>query len=216
MSEYIQIYDGEFSTPNREKGDIIALACIIVKADTLEKVDSFVGYACPRDLNCWNWHSENAHKITKQAASKFPSQRELAVNLLHFLKPYKNEDDTKPMPMIIHASSYIDYNFIISLYSKVGIIGSIEKVMQKSMIVRTDVVFKEYLKSNDLEYTKTNLKRMSAMFDHKLNHHECMSDAEGCYIGLKKMVEYFKDKPPLYGLTKDFSAFNKVSEMYIQ
>ena len=213
MSKYIHIYDGEFSSSSRENGDILSLACIVIKADTLEFVDSFVGYGKPRDLNEWNYHAEKVHGISKTKASTFPTQRELAISLLHFLKPYKNEDNS-PMPMVIHASSYVDYEFITRMYQKVGIVGSIEKVMTKKMVIRTDIIFKQYLNAMGSRLNKTNLKVMAGHFDIELDHHECMSDTKACYEGFKQMVNFFKDKNPLYSPTVDYSAFNHAVELY--
>jgi len=214
-SKYIHIYDGEFSSSNKEHGDVLSLACIIIQAETLEFVDSFVGYGCPRSFvkEAWNPYAENIHGISKAQAKTFPTQRTLAIDLLKFLKPYKNDDDSS-MPMIIHASSYVDYNFITSMYQKVGIVGSIEKVMTKENVVRTDLIFKQFLKQKGLPCNKTNLKLMAQHFGVSLKHHECMSDTEACKTVFVKMVKFFKGRAPLESPTIDYSAFNNTVQAF--
>lgn len=218
MKRYIQIYDVELSSSNPDDGDILSLACIIVDATTLEKVDTLVEYGRPRDFSKWNSFAESIHKISKKKAESFQSQRELGIKLLHFLKPYKNENDNDPMPMVMHGINYVDYSFIVGLFKKVGINGSIEKVMQKGSVIRTDTVYRQYRIDHGVSAKpkpKANLKIMSEEFGYEINHHECLSDTEACLIGLQHMAKHYKDQPPLKRSgSVDFIAFNDLVNNY--
>lgn len=208
MSKYLQVYDCELSHSNREKGDILSLACVIAKTDTLEIVDRFVDYACPRDFSCWNPYAEKTHGITKEKAATFQPQRDLAIKLLHFLKPYKDEND-KPLPFVFYANNFVDYDFTEKLYDKVDLSSSFKKVASRKMLVRANFVYEKYLQEIGKE-KRTKLSDMANEFGLTLNHHEVASDTEVCFQGLKKLVKFFKDKPPLSHHKIDFTPFNYI------
>lgn len=213
MSKYIHVYDCEMSGPYRETSDIISLSCIVAKADTLEEVATYDALARPDHPEAWSSRAEAVHGITLEKAMEQQSQKDLALGLLHFLKDFKNEDDS-PMPFVMHSVSFVDYRFIKMLYDKLSLSRSFEKVASERHTIRTDMVFREWLKLNNKPSNKTNLRVMAEEFRIKLDHHNSKSDTHACHQALAKMAPFFKERGGLYHPTVDFSGFNYMLEFY--
>lgn len=215
MSKYFQVYDIEHSHPKVGEGDIIALSCMIGRTDTLELVDKLTTYGRPRNLDKWSDRGAEYHGFTKEACQEHQTQEDMAKEILNFLVPYKCENNT-PLPFVMHASNFVDYTFIRSLFSSLGYEDSFLKIAveDRDKTIRTNFVFKEYLSNIGKNNLKPNLKVMAEEFGVELNHHEAESDTYACFYGLTQMIKHYKPLGGIFSTKMDYSGFNNLVNLY--
>ena len=180
------------------RNDIVEI-CLLVINKNDKVIDKFLSKVKPALINeiTWTEKAQSVHGFTLKEASKFPKRRDVLIQMLHFLNPYRSE---KNLPFICHASPdkffdeaqsswswpHIDYHFLEWAYRKENLQYSFWKVFTCDGIISTISLARKY---------------SGKRFGHKLNvwceklnipldHHSAESDALACL----ELYKYFTER----------------------
>ena len=107
-NSHIMICDCETTGFSEFKHDLISFSAKVTDYN-LDIKDEITVYARPKKER-WTQGAEKIHKISLEEALTFPEPRETAIQLLHFLKPFKT-DSNKPLLFVSHDTSGFDFRF---------------------------------------------------------------------------------------------------------
>ena len=170
---YAFICDVETTGFSPVKNDIIQLAGIVVDLESHETKSEFNEFCRPITPDSWGEGAERVHKISKQRAYGFQHPRKMGIKFLHFIKPYKT-DDNLPLQFIFHAMGKFDWDFFRNTFRKVKLLNSIYKVFDDNHFESTITMANQYRSVTGLNSAKLNV--LADHFNIKFNHHEALSD----------------------------------------
>lgn len=180
-NSHLMICDCETTGFSEKNHDLISFSAKITDFN-LDIKDEITVYARPKKERWTEAASKHGHKIPLTEALTFPDPRKTAIQLLHFLKPFKT-DDNKPILFVSHDTSGFDARFFKAFFMNQMLIESYWKVFQNEYKLSTiNMARKLGIKENKLDVWA---KRLNL----KLNHHEVESDTNMCLEVLKHIME---------------------------
>lgn len=177
---YIMVCDSETTGFSEKMHDMITFSASIHDF-SLDKKDEITVYARPK-RDRWTKGAEKVHGFTLNEALEFPDPRRTAIKLLHFLKPFK-ADDNKPILFVSHDTSGFDSRFFKAFFLNQLLIDSYFKVFKDEYKLSTINMARK------LGYKKTSLDVMAEIIGMELNHHEVQSDREVCFGVFKYLLD---------------------------
>lgn len=186
---YLFFEDLETTGFSPKKNAIIQLSGIIAKPidGELQEVARFNEFCRPGKNDYWSEGAEEHHGIPYHKAIKFQEPRKMLIKFLHFLLPFKSEDNS-PIKFVCHAKNKFDLKFTKELFIKEGLITSFDKVFNDDHYESTIDLAEKYKSVTGLKNNK--LDTLTSYFEINHNHHEGLSDALACfqiYKNFKKM-----------------------------
>lgn len=127
----------------------------------------------PHGIETWSDEAEEVHGISYYEAMAFPERRKSCIDVLHFLKPFKHEDNW-PLTFIEHSLQNIDINFTIGTFVKENLEFSLYKVIK---LPHHQSTIKMARKAG---YKKNSLDEWAKRIGFNLEHHDSDSDAMAC------------------------------------
>ena len=155
------------------RNDVVSIA-LIVANENMEIQDKFCETVRPDFNKFYSEDAEKIHGFTKRKMKKFQDPRSLCINILNFLKPFKDEGDF-PQLFISHSIGQFDYRFVEWLFRKQELQWSLWKVLDQSKQRST-------IKAGRARGYKTNkLDEWAKRLGFDLQHHSAESDTMCCY-----------------------------------
>lgn len=169
---FIMTCDCETTGFSEKMHDMISFSAKITDY-SLDIKDEITVYARPKQ-DRWTIGAQKAHGFTLETALTFPDPRKTAIQLLHFLKPFKT-DENDPILFVSHDVNDFDFRFFKSFFVGQMLHESFEKVFSLDHKVSTvSMGRKTGIKGNKLDVWAKRLKI-------NLNHHEAKSDRDACF-----------------------------------
>lgn len=177
---YIMVCDSETTGFSDKMHEMISFSASI-HDHTLDKKEEITVYArCKKDS--WTQKASEIHGFTLEQALAFPHPRKTAIELLHFLKPFK-ADDNKPILFVSHDTSGFDRRFLKAFFMRQLLIESYWKVFKDEYTLSTiNMGRKMGIKENGLDVWAERLEL-------ELDHHEVESDRVACFDIFKYLLE---------------------------
>ncbi len=185
MNKYKLVVDTETTGLKTFTHDIIAIGAIILDEKN-EIIDSFKDNAQPQSFDQWTESAEAIHKISKFDAARFKTQKEMVIDMMKWIKPYKHENNY-PMEFISHSNGAFDFRFLEAAYTKLDLYFSFTKILSREKHTSTIQLAKEKIPSME----NYKLSTLANYFSIELNHHEAMSDAIACAKIYKNLKDNF-------------------------
>jgi DNA polymerase III epsilon subunit-like protein len=202
--------DLETSGGDPIKNDVIEICILVTERGKFEIIDKFHSYVRPKQINSTTWskHAEEIHGITPEQAKDFPKSREVAIDLLRFLVPYKCADNSAQL-FVCHALAnsffnaeknetvwgMFDFKFLDWFFKKEELQYSFYKVFSENYCLSTVWIAQKLGYGSDqlvidgvAQYTKTGREKKEgnglAIWAKRINfnliHHKAESDTECC------------------------------------
>lgn len=130
----------------------------------------------------WDEGAERVHGISYGEACTFPDRRKTAIQLLHFLKPFKSERNN-PILFVAHDLNNFDSQMLCNLFKATDLIFSFRKVFHLEYQMSTIKM------SRDIGRKQNSLDNWAKQLNIKLNHHNATSDRKACSEVFKYLVE---------------------------
>lgn len=184
---YLFITDMETSGFSPMKNDVVELAAIIaIRHDDggFGRIATFHERCRPYGRKSWSTGSENVHGISFDEAVHFQPARKMLIKLLHFLLPYKS-DENHPLKFICHAKGRYDYRFLEAAFNKEFLGSSFQKVFDKSNYESTHDLAVKY--KDVYGWENLRLNTLCEYFEIELDHHRALSDTDACFELYKKL-----------------------------
>jgi len=179
-NEHIMICDCETTGFSEKQHDMITFSAMIVDFN-LDIKDKVTVYARPKKER-WTIGAQKVHKFSLAEALTFPDPRKTAIQLLHFLKPFKT-DDNRPILFVSHDTSGFDSRFFKSFFMNNMLIESYWKVFKDEYKLSTISMARRMgIEDNKLDTWANRLNL-------ELNHHEAESDRNACFEVFKHILE---------------------------
>ena len=184
---YMFFCDLETSGFSPMNNDVIQIAGIVAKKDGNEivKIDEFNEFCRPLNPKTWSEEAQiKSHGIKLSEAIKFPHPRKILIKFLHFLLPYKHEEN-HPLLFVCHAKNHYDFKFLRLAHHKNGLEYSFNKVFNCNNYKSTIDMMSKYKDVLGLENLK--LSTIADYYGIELEHHEALSDVNCCFEIFKKI-----------------------------
>lgn len=182
------------------RNDIIEI-CLLAINEKYEVLGEFHRHIAPEMINeiTWDKEAQGVHGYTPEEAMGFMPRRRFCIELLNFLLPFKNEDNTA-REFICHALPdrffdkkrntmswpHIDYHFLEWAFRKEELQWSFWKVFAHEKIVSTIKLAREY----SGEHRGHKLDRWASHIGFNLDHHKAQSDTYACL----ELYKYFMEQ----------------------
>jgi DNA polymerase III epsilon subunit-like protein len=156
------------------RNDVISLG-LIVADQSLNKVDEIYLKFRPdiyKGVSGENVAS-HVHGFLLSEMVLFPDRRDSLIDLLMFLKKYKDKDN-HPQPFLFHALKGFDYFFLEWCFRKENAEYSFYKVFDMKKIYSSIEL------ARSLNYQGNKLSEWASRLNLKFNHHNALSDADMC------------------------------------
>lgn len=177
---YIMVCDCETTGFSDKKHELISFSASIHDYD-LDKKEEITVYARPKPIS-WTKKAQEIHGFTLENALAFPHPRKTAIEILHFLKPFKT-DDNKPLLFVSHDTSGFDRRFVKSFFMNQMLINSYWKVFKDEFCLSTINMARNIgIKENKLNIWANKLGK-------ELKHHEAESDRNMCFEVFKHILD---------------------------
>lgn len=177
---HIMICDCETTGFSDKMHDMISFSGMITDFN-LDIKDKITFYSRPKKER-WTEAAAKIHGFSLEEALKFPDPRKSAIELLHFLKPFKTEDN-KPILFVSHDTSGFDYRFLKSFFNNTMLIESFWKVFKDDYRLSTINMGRSFgVDDNKLDVWAKKLNI-------KLDHHNAESDRDACFSVFKHILE---------------------------
>ena len=173
---YKFVCDVETSGLDYIRNDVLDFTILAIDSDS-NLLGEFSSKIRPSSVigRAWSTDAQKVHGYTPEQAIAFPERRKVLIDLLHFLKPYKDENNF-PQEFIFHALRKFDYNFMEWAFRKEGLQYSFFKMFQHSHAVSTIDIAKE-ITGNKRGHS---LDKWAKRINFDLDHHNAKSDTYAC------------------------------------
>lgn len=194
------VCDLEFTGLDPVRNDIIEI-CIIAINDNYEILGEFYRQVRPEIINkiTWTEEAQAVHGYTPEQTLNFMPRRQMCIDLLHFLLPFKDPTNY-PREFICHALPnkfydkkrgsmswpYIDYHFLEWAFRKEDLHWSFWKVFSQEKLTSTIQLARDF----SGEYRGHKLDKWAETIGFKLDHHKAQSDTYACLA----LYKYFKEQ----------------------
>lgn len=181
MSPFIFIVDTETTGFSYKMHDMITMSCEVRDLD-FNLVAEHELSARPKSRDRWTDRAAEIHGFSWDDTQKFNDPRSEAIKLLHFLKPFKT-DDNLPLLFVAHEHNKFDYNFLKAFFMNQGLVDSYFKVFHEDARLSTLVLARER------NYDGNKLDAWAKRIGFELDHHDAESDRKCCSGILKRLIE---------------------------
>tara|TARA_R110002020_G_scaffold250448_3_gene464516 strand:+ start:334 stop:966 length:633 start_codon:yes stop_codon:yes gene_type:complete len=180
---YIMTCDLETTGFSEKKHDMISFSAKICDLN-LDIKDEVTVYAKPKKERWTQAACDHGHRIQLQEALTFPDPRKTAIQLLHFIKPFKSEKNA-PILFVSHDTSGFDSRFLKAFFMNQMLIESYWKVFQDDYRLSTIHMARRL----GVELEDNKLPTWAKKLGLELNHHEVKSDTDVCFAVFKYILE---------------------------
>ena len=155
------------------RNDLVSIALIVANREMV-KVGEFYETAKPDFNKFYSEEAEEIHGFGMAQLMSFQNPRVLCLNLLKFLKPYKDQFNF-PQLFVSHSLRSFDYKFMQWLFMKQDLQNSLWKVL------RPDFQRSTILEGRAAGYSDNKLNVWADRLGIELDHHDAASDTNCCY-----------------------------------
>lgn len=154
------------------RNDVVSIA-LVVTDEALTIKGEFYETVKPDFNKFYSDEAEKIHGFSKSQLKKFQEPRKLCINILNFLKPFKDENNF-PRLFVSHSLRQFDYLFMEWLFRKQNLHFSMWKVLSQDKQRSTIKIARE----QGYKTNKLNIWAERLGFD--LKHHDAVSDTRCC------------------------------------
>jgi len=176
------VFDVETTGFSPIDNDIIQLAGQVFDLESHEVLATFNQFCKPITPNGWEKGAEAVHGISEAEANTFQDPRKMGIKFLHFIKPFKDENDL-PLKMVYHAKGQFDWWFLRSTFRKVKLLNSLYRVFEDNYFQSTVTLADRNKRTTKLPNSKLNT--VADYLEVKLDHHEALSDVKASFEAYK-------------------------------
>lgn len=180
-NSHVAIFDTETTGFSKLNNDLISLSCE-VRDFNWDLKDETTLYSAPMAKKRWSQKAEKVHGFSYGEACSFDHPRKTAINLLHFLKPFKHPGN-HPILFVSHDLNGFDWGFMEWLYRWQDLQYSFWKVFNEGYKLSTIKMAREQ------GHQGNKLNEWADRLDFELNHHEVKSDRVACAKVFKHLIE---------------------------
>lgn len=182
-NSHIAIVDTETTGFSKVDHDLISLSCEI-RNHNWELQDEKTLYSAPSTKKRWTPKAEEIHGFSYDEACSFSHPRKTAIEFLHFLRPFKT-DDNRPLLLVSHDLNGFDFGFMEWLFRWQGLEYSFWKVFNPEYRLSTINMAKQQ------DYKKNKLNDWATRLNIELDHHEVESDRIACSKVFRHLIENY-------------------------
>lgn len=180
-SEFYIFSDCETTGFDPVRNDMISVSLIVTDSNH-NIIDKYYDEIKPDFNKFYSEEAEKIHGFTKRDMKNFKPRKEACIDMLKFLKPFKDKNNT-PRPFVFHALRNFDYQFLNWAFRKEELQYSLWKIIEGGNIFSTiEMARKAGYKDNKLN---TWAKRLGVDF----SHHLAEDDAKMCLNLYKHLIK---------------------------
>lgn len=140
-------------------------------------------YARPKSRRGWTSKAEEIHGFSYGEAMAFPETRKTAIEILYFLLPFKQQDNS-PLLFVSHDINSFDFRHLESFFAFENLKNSFDKVFNIKNKESTINM------ARNAGYSDNKLDIWADRIGFELDHHEAESDRKAC----SKVYRFLKEQ----------------------